>query len=130
MTGPVADRRALLRLAGAAALALAPLPAAAADPVRRIAGLLPAPGAAALGRAWLAARPEEAAPGLLLDRIAGPGGGAALAGLDGAGLRAALGARIRADLAAGRVVSVAGWLLAPTEARLLAAAALVAEAPA
>jgi hypothetical protein len=47
-------------------------------------------------------------------------------GLDGTELRSAIAARVRDDFANARVVTVDGWMLAATEARLCALAYLVA----
>ena len=71
-----------------------------------------------LGRAYLAARPEEASVRFLLE---------GLAHLPRAGsndLRHAIVAANAADFAAGRVVRVDGWILSQTEARACAIVAL------
>ena len=106
-----------------------------ADLAERLVGALGRPdSAAAVGRAYLARFPEEAVPARLVAGIAAAwedeeGGGADGGGFDPARAdRAALRRRrrnqLRRDFARGRVVSVDGWVLAATEARLFALAAL------
>lgn len=109
-----------LGLPGARARA-AGVPGAAAR-LRRLAG--PAASARALGLAYLARRPEEASPSRLTAEVVGALGlaEAELAALDDRQLRARLGARIRAEFAAGQTESAGGWILSRTEARLLALA--------
>ncbi len=74
--------------------------------------------AALLGRAYLTAVPHEADPSKLVSLILGepaiPTGREA----------ARVAARIRADFDAGRVVTVEGWILSTTEARLCALCAV------
>lgn len=84
--------------------------------------------AARLGAAYLAAHPDEAAPGVLLRAIeaalGGPVDPATAGGVDAAALAARLEAVVRADYRRGDAVSVNGWVLSRTEARLYALAAL------
>lgn len=82
--------------------------------------------AAAIGLAYLADRPEERDTGLLLAGVldADVGGASPVRRLAAADLHAWLRQRNRADFAAGRTVWVEGWLLAQTEARLYALAAM------
>lgn len=81
--------------------------------------------AATVGRAYLAQRPEERnAPRLLARVLETDSGASAMPSLAAADLHAWLRQRSRADFAAGRTVWVEGWLLAQTEARLYALAAL------
>jgi hypothetical protein len=74
--------------------------------------------AARLGRAYLAATPGEADPSRLATLILGapavPEGREA----------ARVASRIRADFDAGRVVTVDGWIVSTTEARLCALCAI------
>ena len=84
--------------------------------------------AAAVGRAYLARFPAEA---LSVRLVEGIREGLARDGFDPvvptgrpAELRSRLGKRVRRDFAEGRVVAVDGWVLAATEARLFALAAL------
>jgi hypothetical protein len=80
---------------------------------------------AVVGREYLALAPGEADARDLTALIAArlPGGHRALA-RDTGRLRATVDRCVRADFAAGRVVTVDGWILAATEARLCALAAL------
>jgi hypothetical protein len=113
-------------LGGAAVLAaLGPGPAAAAAPpaAPSLPALLRAvvddrAAARALGRAHLAAGAE---PGALRARLEAL---AAAAPRDAAGLRAAVREACARDLAAGDVAVVDGWVLARTEAEVLALIAL------
>ena len=93
----------------------------------RLAAVLRQPASAArIGRAYLAAHPAEAELTLLVEGVVG-GWDDAEGWLERAGpgeLRARLRAQIRADFAARRTVSVQGWVLARTEARLFGLAAL------
>ena len=84
--------------------------------------------AAAVGRAYLTRVPAEA---LSVRLVEGIREGLARDGFDPvvpagrpAELRSRLGERVRRDFAEGRVVAVDGWVLAATEARLFALAAL------
>jgi hypothetical protein len=103
------------------------MPAAGGRPGAALVDLLKSPGsAAAVGRAYLGAYPDEAdaarlalhleralrAQGLEPRRAPAPR------------LRAALAEQSRADFAAGRTVRVEGWVLSQSEARLCALAAL------
>ncbi len=106
---------------------------AVADPwqrqARRLAGLLRHRASARrIGRAYLRAHPAEARiEALVAGLTAGRGGEPPWAGRAGSrALRARLQEQIRADFAAGRTVGVRGWVLAESEARLFALAALSA----
>ena len=79
-----------------------------------------------LGRVYLASGPSEATLETLVPRL-WPAGVAMDGGpaIEAAGLRKALAERSRADFAAGRIVSVDGWLLSETEGRLCAVMALL-----
>jgi len=118
-------RRRFLAAAGAG-IAAAVLPAAWTSPAAAGALLRDAfadPQAAArIGRAYLADRPADEALGGFLDRLARRVRDAAP--LDPPAVRAWLGAEVRADFAAGRLVLVDGWLLAPSEAAAMALVAL------
>jgi hypothetical protein len=83
--------------------------------------------ARAVGRAYLRVAPGEADPQILMGAITGttPDLHRVLDHGDDADLGAALRNRIRRDFADGRTVSVEGWLLSQTEARLCALAELV-----
>jgi hypothetical protein len=124
-------RRLLGLVAGAAALAAFP---AATFPAtgdlrlaRRLVELFAAPESAAqVGRRYLRAAPQEASVRRRVAAIAAePNGSGWLEALGPAALRAELGARIRGDFAAGRLVRLDGWMLSATETRLMALAALV-----
>ena len=107
----------LASLAGGAAAALAPTallqamtPACRASLEAPLHGVFTClQSAAAVGEAYLSGHPQEADATLLAGALA-PGGDVRH--------------QVRADFAAGRVVRVDGWLLALTEARLCALAAL------
>jgi hypothetical protein len=73
--------------------------------------------AAALGRTYLRLHHEEADADRLVSLILARGNGAHHLGTHVA-------SRIKADFDAGRVVSLEGWLVSPTEARLYALCAL------
>jgi hypothetical protein len=106
---------------------------AVADPwqrqARRLSGILGHRASAErIGRAYLQAHPAEARIEPLVAGLTG-GWGEEGAWLEGAGsreLRARLREQIRADFGARRTVSVRGWVLAQSEARLFALAALSA----
>jgi hypothetical protein len=85
--------------------------------------------ARALGRAFLARAPTDAAAGELVDRIATrvPRGRSTLEGADDRELRALLADAVTADFEALRVVDVDGWILSATEADLYALAATALE---
>ena len=76
----------------------------------------------AVGRAYLAAVPEEASVQGLVRRLIGEASAvsAPLPLTDRDALRAAMRSRIRRDFAEGRIVMVDGWFLSQTEARLCA----------
>jgi hypothetical protein len=119
------DRRALLvRLLGGLAFAaplgglLATAPSGAGALGGRLLSLVGDEAVArALGRRYLASLPDATALAGAMDRLR------ALAPKDGAALRSAV-AAAAADLAAGEVVVVAGWVLARAEAEALALIAL------
>ena len=115
VTGParwlLADWAGLMDRSGTAATARA-LTACFHDPT----------SARAVGRAYLAAVPEEASVQALVGRLIGETSAvsAPLPLADREALRAAMRSRIRRDFAEGRVVTVDGWFLSQTEARLCA----------
>ena len=129
------NRRSMLAamLGGSVAAAVAPHRALAlgvdrprSDLARTLVATLRRPdSAAAVGRVYLARHPAEAAPARLVAGIVDgwerDGFDAARAG--SAALRRRLGEQVRRDFARGRVVSVDGWMLAASEARLFALAA-------
>lgn len=82
--------------------------------------------AAAVGRAYLRSAPHERNPHLLVQAIAAsrPELRRNLAASDVPRLRAWLSQALREDFEQGRLVEVDGWILAETEARLCALAAL------
>jgi hypothetical protein len=79
------------------------------------------PGGAFLGRRYLRAHPEEASAAWLAARLFGTGGGHD-AKLDHVRTLVAQGRA--SDFRTGHLVAVEGWLIARTEARLLALLAL------
>ncbi|HEX4930381.1 MAG TPA: hypothetical protein VFV62_06685 [Gaiellaceae bacterium] len=100
-----------------------------ARPAARLTGLLgDRMSAARIGRAYLSVTPAEADADVLIARIAeaAPGGAAAVESASSDELRALLLAAARRDYDAGRLVRVDGWLLAASECRLCALAALAA----
>jgi hypothetical protein len=118
---PMLSRRLLLAAGGVmAVLALAPR-LRRADPVDRLG--LDRDAAAAVGRAYLDACPEEADPGRLEALLTGE---LREGSLDS--VRRRLANRRRGDFARGDVVVVRGWVLARSEARLCALISLTCEA--
>lgn len=100
---------------------------APARPGARLAGVLgDRQSAAAVGRAYLAVVPAEADEMLLTSRIAAAAGVPTFDRTGGDELRGLLLEAARNDYDAGRLVRVDGWLLAETECRLCALAALAA----
>lgn len=83
--------------------------------------------AEAIGSAYLARVPSEAAVGHLVDMIAAelPGGRRTVLEASDDELRSILLERVRTDFEQDRIVDVGGWVLSPTEARLYALASLV-----
>ena len=81
-----------------------------------------ADAAAHLGRAYLAAHPDEADPATLLRRLEAdhPGLTASVRQADHGAVKALLARGIRHDFTIGRTDTVAGWVMARTEARLCA----------
>lgn len=130
MTSPVDSgrRRLLFAIAGlAASAAIGPAAIshflerlAAADEVARALRDLVShrESAASLGRAYLAVHPAEADADRLTSLILGP------APVPTGKLAARVSSRIQADFEAGRVVTVQGWIVSPTEVRLCALCAL------
>jgi hypothetical protein len=115
--------RALTVLAAGAALPA--LEGCAAPRPTELASLLTAGDAAALlGAAYRAAVPAESTAETIADAIVGDLGRPARR-LRGKELGERLLARVRDDHAAGRVVTLEGWTLARTEARLVALRSLV-----
>jgi hypothetical protein len=80
--------------------------------------------AVVIGSAYLRSTPDEREPGRLADLIASRCGEGVF-DLDGEALRRCLGRRTRQDFADGRVVTIHGWMLSVTEARICGLAALV-----
>ncbi len=76
----------------------------------------------AMGSAYLAATPGEGSAQLLLDKLAGPQRAhwEALAERDPGALDTELRSQHRDDFARGDVISLGGWVLSQTEARLCA----------
>jgi hypothetical protein len=113
------------------ALGLWPLLESAPARGERLAGLLrDEEGACTIGRAYLRAVPAEASPTVLTVRVAErlPGGLAAVDTISDDRLRELLVEASAEDFHDLRTVEVRGWVLARTEARLCALAALRARA--
>jgi hypothetical protein len=135
-TGTRLSRRRLLRASIATtALATGPIFAGAAlrrdaapEAVDRLAALLPAASAAAVGRAYLANAPDVAGldgvRSALLLRIPALAEPRRVSDQD---LRALLEARTRADFGVGDIARVDGWILATTETLLCAYVALLGD---
>jgi hypothetical protein len=95
---------------------------------RHLAGLSTAPeSAAAIGQEYLLGSPGEASLDFLVRTIASALGGTPnqVARIARRELRARYQSRQRSDFAEGHMVSVQGWFLSQTEARLCALVALV-----
>lgn len=130
------DRRLVLRLAVfGGMIAAAPAWARPADAgstaAGRLAELLPhAAGAARLGRRYLALAPAEADRRRLLDALSKDHAGLAVASRTGADgeIRGVVGGCRQRDFVAGNTVTIDGWILSRTEARLCALVALEAAA--
>lgn len=126
------DRRLILRLAASTAI-IAATPAIWAGPARagggcgpdlasRLAALIPhADSAARIGGRYLALTPAEADAGLLVSSILGKQEHEAAGD---AVLRRVVGENRQRDFIDGNTVSVDGWVLSRTEARLCALVAL------
>lgn len=118
--------------AGAATLVLRSAPSALVahqrrtDAERLVSLLTHVESARAVGKAYLRAFPGEGSVAGLVDGIASgvPDGRAGLRRASDDGLRGALSASIRADFAREDSVTVRGWILSKTEARLYALAVL------
>jgi hypothetical protein len=97
----------------------------------RLAALLDGEGARAVGREYLRAFPAEASRGVLAARVVEqlPGGSRALASAPDDRLRELLLRATAADFKDLRTVELRGWVLARTEARLCALAALRGGSP-
>lgn len=92
----------------------------------RLVGAFPSTESAAeLGRAYLATVALERSPNLLVERIVTglPGGYASVRGNE-AHLQTLLAQRLKEDFRRGHTVTVDGWILSRTEARLFALAAI------
>jgi len=119
------DRRTLL--AGAALSVAVGSGVAAArgeesDPGSRLAALFGSPSSArAIGRRYLTIRPEEASAAILVEAIVRDH---PCAGTTERQLRDLMRRAIRDDFACGDTVTLDGWVLSVTEARLCALAAL------
>lgn len=128
------SRRAILALLGASGVAAvrfggsaaAGEKALAAGPVRRLLRSFDRSGSGvAVGRRYLACHPEEAETGRLLAKL--DGGLRRAAGRPAssqASLRRLIRIAVAQDFGAGRMIPVDGWMLAETEVRLCALAAL------
>ncbi|MFO1067382.1 MAG: hypothetical protein U1E14_02555 [Geminicoccaceae bacterium] len=126
MTQPmrIARRTALLGAAGSVVVIASPLDAMATDQaaIRKLVGLLSDPaGAAQVGAVWL--RGAAVSPAAILRELQDSLG--TMLELDPKTLRCRLSSQVAADFAASRVDLVGGWVLARTEVRLAALAALV-----
>jgi hypothetical protein len=98
------------------------------SPAMRLVGLFAHPKSArAVGEAYLAGAPMDSSAPRLMDQLGTmlPPGRSTIDEANDAELRQLLATRIRADFEKGRVVDVDGWILASTEARLYALAALL-----
>jgi hypothetical protein len=98
------------------------------SPAMRLVGLFAHPKSArAVGEAYLASAPMDSAAPRLMDQLTTglSGGRSTIDEANDAELRELLVTRIGADFEKGRVVDVDGWILATTEARLYALAALL-----
>jgi hypothetical protein len=132
-------RRTFLLAAAASGLSLAwrslgswPFTPAQRSPGERLAGLLRhEESARAVGREYLRAFPAEASPEVLTARLGEqlPSGLQAVASASDGRLRELLLRAAAEDFGDLRVVELRGWVLARTEARLCALAALRREAP-
>lgn len=127
-------RRTFLLAAAASGLSVAwrsfgswPLSPAQRSESERLAALLRhEQSARVVGREYLSAFPAEESPGILTARVAEqlPGGARALAGASDGRLRELLLQATAEDFRDLRIVELRGWVLARTEARLCALAAL------
>jgi hypothetical protein len=97
----------------------------------RLIALVPSrESAAAIGREYLRAAPDEAVTESLVRSLVQRSAGlASPENITDAELRALLDASCRLDFAEGDIVRVRGWLLSRTEARTCALAALAVDAP-
>lgn len=125
----ISRRHALAASAGAATLALSPLASAAAPPVpaQALVEALDRPESARLvGLRVLAALPDPSRDALVAELAAAAGLAVeAVPAIDRSLLRSRLDAARAADFRRGDTVRVQGWVLASTEARLCALAALL-----
>jgi hypothetical protein len=130
---PRMRRRTFLLAAAASGLSLAwrsvgswPFSQSRPSGSERLAGLLNDESARAVGREYLRAVPAEASRGVLTARVAAqlPGGSRVLATASDGRLRELLRDATSADFGELRTVELRGWVLARTEARLCALAAL------
>jgi hypothetical protein len=128
------SRRRFLALVAAAAAAVTLSGSSAAVASRherlaaRLAGIFDHPASAGVvGREYLRAYPAEAGAEQLVAAIAAaiPGGIAALISAPRQDLRGLLDRATREDFTNDRIVTLQGWVLSATEARLYALAALV-----
>lgn len=123
-------RRLVLGAAGLAASAVLWrlemwLPRSAESVAARLTGLLTqADSARVIGREYLLATPAEATTARLTALVVAAALPRGIRGATDAQLHAHLSARIRDDFAEERVVTVAGWILSRTEARLYALTSL------
>lgn len=131
-------RRTFLLAAAASGLSLAwrslgswPLSQTQLSGSERLAALLDDESARVVGREYLRAFPAEASRGVLTARVAEqlPGGSRVLATASDGGLRELLLRATAADFGDLRTVELRGWVLARTEARLCALAALHGGSP-
>lgn len=130
---PISRRKLLKQLAAAGLVTSLPAPFLASpvrDALRPLASHLTAvfshaASAAVIGRRYLALYREEADAAVLVARVAGNARNyLRLADAAPGELRALLGRQQRQDFAAGRTVTLDGWILSRTEARLCALVAL------
>lgn len=126
----ISRRHALAAGAGAAALTLSPLPPAVAAgpvPAQALVEALDRPESARLvGRQVLAVLPYPSRDALVVELAAAAGLAVdAVPAIDRSLLRSRLDAARAADFRRGDTVRVQGWVLASTEARLCALAALL-----
>jgi hypothetical protein len=100
---------------------------AATDAQRLVRAFAYPESAAELGRAYLATAPREGSATVLAERIAAslPAGHAAIRTADDSQLESLLAQQLREDFMAGDTVTVDGWIISKTEARLCALAALL-----
>jgi hypothetical protein len=126
----ISRRRTLAAIAACSALpaGMGARPGAGFWSLAALTGVLPSQSSArAVGRAYLAAHPEDADPARLLHLLEEvPPVGRALARrhADPRAIASAVGEAVRDDFVARRTVKLEGWVLSQTEARLCALCSL------